>query len=409
MNWRTQWYGIGVLGLSGCLLVGCASLPEWAQPDESLDYALSDPVVPRVERAQMPEGRPVTLQQPVPPPTSIAPPVAIGPPPGVTQTSLSSRGTVRVSVRAWVNGRPIFEDEIMQMAGQDIRRIQTTLPEPQRSQQLSELMNVVLEGIIDQELMYQDAVKRLEKVNPTGLEKLKEYVDQEFDKSLDKMRRANMPEADIREIEPVARRLLARNLISGEYARTRIRPIVESRVGLSEIREYYEEHKNEFQTLDKVTWQDIFIPLNPNQPTINDLVRFAEEQIRKCRPGTDDFNKLMVYNEGDSKLRNGEGLGSRLSYRDAAGKLIDGDIRPMELAQPLASLREGEIGPVIPFSTGVHLIRVTKREYAGQIPLNDETQKTIRKKLEGQLFEREYRRIVRELKTRAVVRMERDS
>jgi parvulin-like peptidyl-prolyl isomerase len=409
MTWHTRWYGIGVLGFSSWLVTGCSSLPEWAQPDEPLDLVLSAPVVPRVERAQMPEGRPVTLAQPVPPPTPIAPPVAIGPPPGVTQTSLSSRGTVRVSVRAWVNGKPIFNDEVMQMAGQDIQRIHSSLSEPHRSQKMAELMQTVLDGIIDQELMYQDAVKRLEKVNPTGLDKLKEYVDQEFDKSLDKMRRANMPDSDIREIEPVVRRLLARNLIASEYARTRIRPIVDSRVGLSEIREYYDEHKNEFQTLDKVTWQDIFIPINPNQPTINDLVRFAQEKIRNCRPGTDDFDKLMAYNEGDSKLRNGAGLGSRLSYRDAAGKLIEGDIRPAELDEPLSRLREGEIGPVIPFSTGVHLIRVTKREYAGQLPLNDETQKTIRKKMEGQLFEREYRRIVRELKTRAVIRMERDS
>ena len=53
---------------------------------------------------------------------------------------------------------------------------------------------------------------------------------------------------------------------------------------------------------------------------------------------------------------------------------------------------KGEIGPVIPFTTGVHLIRVTTRENAGQLPLNDETQKVIRKKLEAQLFEREYRR-----------------
>lgn len=393
MTWRKEWFGIGVIGLSG-VLAGCASLPDWATPEKSLAYGISEPAQPRVERAQMPDGRPVTLQKPPP----IAPPVGvIAPPPGITQTSLSTRGTVRVSVRAWVNGRPIFDDEVMQMAGQDVRRIQVSLSEPQRSEKLAELINTVLDGIIDQELMYQDAVKRLEKINPTGLEKLKEYVDQEFDKSLDRMRRANLPEADIREIEPIARRLLERNLISGEYARTRIKPFVDSRVGLTEIREYYEEHKNEFQTIDKIAWQDIFIPLNANQPTIDELKRFAEEQIKRCRTA-DDFNKLMVYNEGDSKLRNGEGLGQRR-----------GEIRPAELEAPLFALRQGEIGPVIPFTTGVHLIRVTKRENAGQLPLNDETQKVIRKKLEAQLFDREYRRIVRELKTRAVVRLERDS
>ena len=34
----------------------------------------------------------------------------------------------------------------------------------------------------------------------------------------------------------------------------------------------------------------------------------------------------------------------------------------------------------------------------GQLPLNEDVAKTIRKKLERELFEREYRRIVRELR-----------
>ena len=63
---------------------------------------------------------------------------------------------------------------------------------------------------------------------------------------------------------------------------------------------------------------------------------------------------------------------------------------------------------MIPYSTGVHLVRVTKRENAGQLPLDDQVQKSIRKKLENQLADREYRRIVRELRTRAVVRVERE-
>ena len=58
---------------------------------------------------------------------------------------------------------------------------------------------------------------------------------------------------------------------------------------------------------------------------------------------------------------------------------------------------------------GVHLIRVTKREYDAQMPLDDKVQKLIRKKLEGELADREYRRIVRELRLRAVVRLERET
>lgn len=394
----SRWIGVSVLSLSGCVLAGCMSHPDWALPKESFASLITDKPEPRVARPQMADGPAVTLKKPLPPPPNLGERFVPPPPPpgsGAIQTSLSTRSTTRVSIRAWVNCKPIFDEEVMQSAGPQMGQV-LSLPEPQRSEKLAELINTVLEQLIESELLYQDAVRKLVKGNPTALDKLKEFVDQEFDKSVQRMRSAGVTENQIRELEPVARRLLERNLISSEYVRSRVRHIVESRVGLHEVREYYEAHKNEFQTVDKIVWQDIFIPVSPNLPTVEDAKRFGEDLINRCRK-PDDFNRLMVYNEGDSKGRNGEGLGQR-----------KGEIRPAELEAVLFQLDPGQIGPVVPFSTGVHLVRVLKRDYAGQLPLDEQTQKTIRRKLENQLADREYRRVVHELRTRAVVRIEKD-
>ncbi len=407
MAWHRRWLGVGLIGLGGMLVSGCArDLPDWALPTQSYSTDINLPSAP-VVRSQAPEGPPVTLKTPAPlytptlpglerPPgfmldkkAPIVPTTPLTPDKGTVQASLASRGNVRVRVRAWVNGRPIFDEELVQWATQG-------LPDAHRQGKVTEHFNDKLDELIDQELMYQDAVRKLEKASPHALDKMRDYVDQEFDKSVQRWRAAKMPEEQIREIEPTARRLLERNLLSTEYARSRIKPVLDSVVNMVQIREYYDAHKNEFQTVDKVVWQDIFIPVAPNQ-TIEDTKRFGEDLINKClKPG--DFDRLMVYNEGDSKLRGGEGLGQRR-----------GEIRPAELEEVLFKLPEGIPGPVIPFSTGVHLVRVTKRDYAGQLPLDDSVQKTIRKKLETQLADREYRRIVRELRTRAVVRIERES
>jgi peptidyl-prolyl cis-trans isomerase SurA len=282
------------------------------------------------------------------------------------------------------------------MAGPEFRRI-STVPEARQSEELAKVINTVVEQIIDAEVMYQDAVRKLEKTQAHMLDKLKEYVDQEYDKSVLRMRRGGVPEDHIREMEPVARRMLERNLVSTEYARSRIMDNIKARVDLQAIRDYYEAHKNEFQSVDKVVWQDIFIPVSANAPEVNDVKRFAEGLLAKCKTPA-DFERLMVYNDGDSKLRNGEGLGQRR-----------GEIRPPEMEATLFQLREGEIGPIIPFPTGVHLIRVQKREYAGQMPLDDAVHKVIRKKLENLLADREYRRIVRELRSRAVIVIVRDT
>jgi len=302
---------------------------------------------------------------------------------------------VRVRVRAWVNGAPIFDDEVMQIAAPELRRV-SGFSESQRAEKITELFNAALDQIIDQEVMYQDAMKKLKKVSPHSIDKMRDYVDQEYDKRVQRLREAKVPEDAIREMEPTDRRMLERSLIATEYARSRIKPVLESIVSLSMISDYYDTHKNEFQTVDKVVWQDIFIPISPNLPTIEAAKRFGEELINGLR-SRDDFTKLMVYDQGDSKLRGGEGLGQRR-----------GEIRPQELEAILFDLKEGEIGPVVAFSTGVHLIRVTKREYAKQLVLDDQVSKTIRKKLEEQLANREYRRIVRELRTRTMIVLERD-
>jgi len=423
MAWQRGWVGVS---LSAWLLTGCASeLPDWAQSKHSYSEDISPKAAP-VVRLQTPDGPGAALLPPqeavtkefssasltssgvhvVPPEAPSQPPSAAQPDAAIQQVSYANRGKVRVAVRAWVNGRPIFDDEVLQGAGPEIRRVYS-LPESQRSEKMTELVNAVIDQIIDQELMYQDAVKKIEKNGKHMLEKLRDFVDLEFDKQVQKMRDAKVPEDQIREFEPTARRMLERNLISTEYARSRIKPTLDS-IGMRDIREYYETHLNEFMTVDKVVWQDIFIPTSKNLPTVEDAKRFAEGLLSKCRTA-EQFNQLMVYNEGDSKLRGGEGLGQRLGHRRENGEWESGDIRPLELDEPLSKLGEGQIGPVIPFSTGVHLIRVTKREYKGQLPLNDQVQKQIRKKLESQLADREYRRIVRELRTRAVWRVERDT
>src|SRR5262249_16983910 len=98
----------------------------------------------------------------------------------------------------------------------------------------------------------------------------------------------------------------------------------------------------------------------------------------------------------DSKFRNGEGLGTHR-----------GEIKPPELEETLFRLREGDVA-VIPIATGVHVVRVTKRENAGPIPLDAETQKRIQSKIKNQVLEHEHKRIVRELRNRATIEITKD-
>src|SRR5207248_11014153 len=125
------------------------------------------------------------------------------------------------------------------------------------------------------------------------------------------------------------------------------------KIGFEEIKDYYDSHPGEFQKIEAVKWQDVFIAVGPQHPTLADARRFAEELIAQCRTGA-DFSRLSQFDDGDSKFRDGEGLGARR-----------GEIKPPELEDALFKLRDGQIGPIVALSTGVHIIRVVKRDPGG--------------------------------------------
>lgn len=375
--------------LSGCFTGGVNQLAL----HESLATDLTAEAAPRLARAQQADPRvpatPASRQQPAPPP--LAPP-PLPPANGTKQVSLIPTKNVRVSVRAWVNGKPIFDDEVMQQVAPAVLRSLASTPEPQRSERLTEAYNQALDAIIEQEVAYQDAVNKLKASNKKALDKLKAIVEEKYDEQLRKIREANRATPEqIREIEHILHRQTERNLISGEYVRSRIFPILSQQASHAEVEKYYKEHLNEFQRQDTVKWDDVFIAVGPKYPTVADARRFAEGLIAQCKTPA-DFAKLLPYNEGDSKFRNGEGAGNR-----------KGEIKPPELEDTLFRLREGIIGPVIEMSTGVHIVRVTKREFAGQIPLDEKTQKLISNKIKQQVFEHEYKRLIRELKGRSTI------
>ena len=105
--------------------------------------------------------------------------------------------------------------------------------------------------------------------------------------------------------------------------------------------------------------------------------------------------KLLNHDDRDAQFRRGgEGFGERRP-----------DIRPVELAETLFKMRAGQI-EVVDVGSTVHIVRVVQRDVAGQIPLNEATQKQIRRTLTDNMIQREYQRIVRELRERAVIEYE---
>ena len=101
---------------------------------------------------------------------------------------------------------------------------------------------------------------------------------------------------------------------------------------------------------------------------------------------------MKEFDQGDSSWRQGEGEGHR-----------PGEIRPVELEPVLFGLKAKEVGPVVEVTHGFHVVKVTKREYTGRKPLDDDLQAEIRKKLMNEMASREQRRILVELRRKASI------
>ncbi len=387
----------------GCGASGSAILPRQAlapgvqvtQADPLLDPAQvgGDAEQTRVARSQRPDA-----DLPTPPGipgsgTALPNPSMTGPPEGR-----------KLTVRAWVNGKPIFDDEVMAAIGRHADQFQSTSP-AEHPALLTRLFNEELNQIIERELVLQDAFRKLEK-NAKYLDKLKQAAAKDFEKKLKLMARRLGKEKEGatsieqvkfimgRELVETMRRQEERNFIASEYVRSRIYPLMQ-RVNHEMIRDYYDQHRSEFRTIDKVKWQDVFVAVGPSHPTSADARRFAEGILARVQKG-ESFDNFLRQDEGDSwSYRKGEGNGQRR-----------GEIKPVELEPHLFQMKDGQVGPVVELSTGVHIFRLLKRDYAGQMPFDDAVQTRVGNTLKGQIADREYKRIVKELKERAIVVIE---
>jgi parvulin-like peptidyl-prolyl isomerase len=162
------------------------------------------------------------------------------------------------------------------------------------------------------------------------------------------------------------------------------------RIGHEQIAEYYQQHPEEFMRQDSVTWQDIFIDFHSFQG------RGAAEQefqrvVARAQAGEDFLRLVKQYDRGDSTYRNGEGYGHR-----------KGEIKPPEAEPLLFQMKEGQLARV-ELANGIHLIRLAKREYAGLKPFDEKTQTAIRNKLQMGAWDKEYKRLVNELRRKAAI------
>ncbi len=313
--------------------------------------------------------------------------------------SAANAPQVAAKIRATVNGIPILDEELREAMTPYLGELMR-IPENQREAAVNSIARRELDRLIERELVLEQAYAVLKAQNNTqAIAKLNANATEEADKRIRDIRKQlklatddDLKAAMQAQGLTIAgmRRQIERNFVMMEYMRNLIYPYIQG-INLAKIRDFYEAHPEDFQGEDQVRWQDIFVDAGKFASPAE--ARAFAEKLRARAVAGEDFAELAKqHDDGDSKLRGGEGLGTKR-----------GEVSPPQVAEVIWSLKSGQVGPLIDMGFGFHIVRVASRDYAGRKPFDIATQDAIRKKLTNIIADREYKHIVEELRRKATV------
>jgi len=299
-------------------------------------------------------------------------------------------GEAQVRVVAYVSHTPIYESEVREAVNQRLSEL-LAIPEAERPAREKQMFVEELRRIIERELIVDELFAMLKGKNkpPHVLTELQETAAKEADKRMRefKQRAKVSTDEDFKTVlegqgltVPGLRRYLERTFMMHAYLQQLISTPTKA-IGLTDVRDYYEAHLDEFQAQDSVKWQDLFVHAE-RFGSRAEARQYAEGLLARAKQG-EDFNQLIQQYDHGLKTKFGEGEKR-------------GEIRPVEAENTVLSLRQGEAA-IVEMETGFHVVRVAERTYAGRRPFDEKAQMEIRKKLQAIVQEREYKRVVEAL------------
>jgi parvulin-like peptidyl-prolyl isomerase len=308
-------------------------------------------------------------------------------------------GTVAVQAVAYVNHSPVYESELRDAVNQRARDW-ANFEEPERTQKRKQVEREELDKLIERELILEIALAQLKKVRPKSVDELYKEAGKEFDKQMRKLKDNFKIETDEQFKQFLSaqgasldglRRQSERAFLSMEYMRNIIFPKIQT-IPMSDIKEYYDTHPDEFMDQNRAKWQGIFLDATKFSSR-EAAAQYAEKVAAGLRAGGN-------FAATATQLRQ---AGYNVQLSDVGVGEKPGEIRPAEVEPVVFRLKAGEVGPVVEMPGGFQIVRVVERNYAAKRPFTLELQSEIRKKVQAVCWEREYRNVVEEMKGKAVI------
>lgn len=243
-------------------------------------------------------------------------------------------------VVARVNGVAIRDNELE--AAVNLLMPLSSYHQNVKPEKLEELRGRALDGLIDEELRYQEALRLKLQVRRREIEQALERARRGYRRRDDFERARRSAGATLPQLRASLRRAL---LIQKAYERSVARAC---RVSEAEAAAYFRNNPSRFVMPEQIHPYLLTIGVDAAAPKEewDRARRTAEELARKLRDGASFERLAREYSTDPSNVRDGD-LG--VVHR---GRLIE------EFERALAGLRPGEVSPVIQTIYGFHLLRL---------------------------------------------------
>jgi len=255
---------------------------------------------------------------------------------------------------AKVNGVGITRRELDQEIKSFQRRLRMRGGRKLPPEQMAQLRQAALDNLIENELLYQAAVKSGVKVDPQTLEtrltEMKARIGGEagYQKVLERM---GISDQEVR--RQMKRAMVLERFLDQKF-------ISQAKVDEKEAREYYDKHPEIFHRPAKVRASHILIKLEPGADKAKqEKAKKTIEKLRARALKGEDFAKLAKENsQGPTAVRGGD-----LGY-----------FQRSQMVKPFAdaafALKKGEVSPVVKTRYGYHIIKLTDKKPAGKVPFD---------------------------------------
>lgn len=288
-------------------------------------------------------------------------------------------------VIAVVNGTKISQSDFDREVGRYEQQM-AMMGQTPNPQQLSEIKEKVLNGLIDRELLYQESQKEGLKVSKSDVDErinaLKQRFpsEEEFKKTIEKL---GLSEAGLR--SQFEQELAVKALLDKKFAGT-------IKITDQEMKKFYDDNPDYFKTPERVRASHILIKVEPNA---------SEADKAKARQKIEDIQK---------KLKKGEDFAALAKqYSECPSSAKGGDLDYFQRGQMVGpfqdaafAMKVGDVSDIVETQFGYHLIKVTDKKPAGTVSF-EEAKDKIKSYLEQQKMAQEVEQYVAQLKKTAKI------